>query len=140
VFRRGLFRSVYGRFQKWGLTGGKLFWAAAAASGLLFSGAHYVDFGLLLARVGIGDAAAASGLGGVYAFTLGGFLSRAVLGAALAWLYAESGVLLLPILAHFFADSLEGLGLHWGFAPLLAMAAGALLVQRAWNKGRTQRS
>ena len=134
VFRRGLFKSIFGRFQKWGLTGGKLFWLAAAASGLIFSYAHYIDFGSLLARFGIGAATQASGLGGMYAFTLAGFTARAALGVVLAWLYAESGTLLLPIFAHFFADSLEGLGLHWGFVPFLAMVAGSLLIQKVWKR------
>ena len=134
VFRRGLFKSIYGRFKKWGLTSGKLFWAAAVVSGLLFSGAHYIDFGAMMAKFGMGDATTASGLGGMYAFTFGGFTARAALGVVLAWLYAESGTLFLPILAHFFADSLEGLGLHWGFAPFLAMVAGSLLIQKLWKR------
>jgi membrane protease YdiL (CAAX protease family) len=132
VFRRGMFKSIFGRLQKWGLTGGRLFWAAAVASGLIFSYAHYVDFGALLAKIGIGDNSSVST--GMYAFTLGGFASRAVLGVILAWLYAASGTLILPILAHFCADSLEGLGLHFGFVPFLAMVAGGLLVQRVWKK------
>lgn len=140
VFRRGLFKPLHDRLEKWGLTKGKLFWTAAVVSGLIFSYAHYVDFGALLAKVGLADATASSGLGGMYAFTLAGFAARAVLGVVLAWLYAASGTLMLPILAHFIADSLEGLGLHWGFAPFLAMVAGGLLIQRVWNKGRTQRS
>jgi hypothetical protein len=140
VFRRGLFKAVYGRFKKWGLTSGRLFWSAAILSGLLFSGAHYIDFGAIMAKFGMADATTASGLGGMYAFTLGGFTARAALGVVLAWLYAESGTLFLPILAHFAADSLEGLGLHLGFVPFLAMIAGALAIQRVWNQGRTQRS
>jgi len=136
VFRRGLFKSIYGRFKKWGLTSGKLFWTAAVLSGLLFSGAHYIDFGALMAKLGMGDATTASGLGGMYAFTLGGFTARAALGVVLAWLYAESGTLFLPILAHFFADSLEGLGLHLGFVPFFTMVAGTLLLQAVWKRRR----
>lgn len=140
VFRRGLFKAVYGRFKKWGLTSGKLFWAAAVLSGLIFSGAHYIDFGAMMAKLGMGDATTASGLGGMYAFTLGGFTARAALGVVLAWLYAESGTLFLPILAHFFADSLEGLGLHWGFAPFLAMVAGSLLIQMVRRRNPVQQA
>lgn len=134
VFRRGLFKAVYGRLKKWGMTGGRLFWVGAVASGLIFSGAHYIDFGAMMAHFGMGDATTSSGLGGMYAFTLAGFTARAALGVVLAWLYAESGTLLLPILAHFAADSLEGLGLHWGFGPFLAMVAGSLLIQRFWKR------
>ncbi|MDE2511131.1 MAG: CPBP family intramembrane metalloprotease, partial [Elusimicrobia bacterium] len=142
IFRRGLFKPILNRLTKWKLNNPKAFWTAAVVSGLIFSYAHYIDFGAILAHHGIGDAAASSGLGGMYAFSLGGFLSRAVLGVVLAWLYAASGTLLLPILAHFLADSYEGLGLRFGFVPFLAMAAVAVLLQlqRVWKTGRTQRS
>ncbi len=130
IFRRGLFRSLHDRLKSWGLTRGRLLWTAAVVSGLIFSGAHYIDYGALLAKIGLGSASAASGMGGAYAFTWAGFAARAALGAALAWIYAASGSLLLPIFAHFFADSLEGLGLHWGFWPFLAMIGTILLLQR----------
>jgi membrane protease YdiL (CAAX protease family) len=142
VFRRGLFKPLWTRLEKRGLTKKRAFWAAAVLSALIFSGAHYVDYNGLMAHFGIGGgaaAAAAPGLSGAYAFSWGGFVSRAVLGVALAWLYAASGTLLLPIVAHFLADSLEGLGLHFGLLPFLAMGAAILLAQRVWKRGATQR-
>ncbi|MFI5347813.1 MAG: CPBP family intramembrane glutamic endopeptidase, partial [Elusimicrobiota bacterium] len=139
VFRRGLFKPILNRLKNWKLNNPKAFWTAAVVSGLIFSYAHYIDFAALLAHVGVGSAPVASGM---YAFSLGGFLARAILGVALAWLYAASGTLLLPILAHFLADSYEGLGLHLGFVPFLAMAAVAVLLQLqgVWKTGKTQRS
>lgn len=137
VFRRGIFKPILARVSKWKLSHPKAFWLAAVASGLIFSYAHYIDFGALLAHFGIGGSSSVAS--GMYAFSLGGFAARAILGVVLAWLYASSGTLLLPIFAHFLADSYEGLGLKFGFVPFLAMAAAALLVQRFWNKGATQR-
>lgn len=129
VFRFGLFKKIFDRLSKWKLKNGKLFWTAAVLSGLLFSYAHYINPASVMSHLGMGDAAATSGLAGSYAFTWAGFAARAILGVALAWLYTASGTLLLPILAHFAADSYEGLGLRWGMVPFLAMAAGALLIQ-----------
>jgi membrane protease YdiL (CAAX protease family) len=141
VFRRGIFKPILNRFSKWKMSNPKAFWAAAVASGLIFSYAHYIDFGAMLAHFGIGAAAGSAPVAsGMYAFSLGGFLSRAVLGVVLAWLYAASGTLLLPAAAHFLADSYEGLGLRWGFVPFLAMAAVSLLVQLARKRGATHRS
>ena len=136
VFRRGFFKPFVSRLEKWGLNGRKVFWIAAVASSLIFSLAHYVDFGALLAKLGVG-AVGANGLSVTYQFSLAGFLTRVALGMLLAWLYAASGTIFLPILAHFFADSLEGLGLRFGFIPFLAMAAAVLLVQRAWKSRRS---
>jgi membrane protease YdiL (CAAX protease family) len=140
VFRRGIFKPILNFVSKWKQGSPKLFWTAAVVSGLIFSYAHYIDFGAMLGQAGPNGAS--SGLGGMYAFTLGGFLSRAALGVVLAWLYAASGTLLLPIFAHFLADSYEGLGLRFGFWPFLAMAAAGVLLQlqRVWKTGKTQRS
>jgi membrane protease YdiL (CAAX protease family) len=129
VFRRNLFKPMRDRLAKWGASPRASFWAAAVASALIFSGAHYVDYGALLGKLGLGAATASSGLGGAYAFTWAGFTSRAVLGVALAWLYSASGMLLLPIFAHAAADTFEGLGLRWGIAPFLALAVLVLLAQ-----------
>lgn len=58
--------------------------------------------------------------------------SGRVLSAGLVWglvIYAiGSGLLMIPIVAHFWANSMEGLGLRWGLPAFLALAAGALLL------------
>ncbi|MBI5245701.1 MAG: CPBP family intramembrane metalloprotease [Elusimicrobia bacterium] len=128
VFRRGLFKMMNDKFEKWGLTMKKAFWVAAIGSALIFSGVHYIDWGAIMAKIGMGDPAASSGLAGAYAFTWAGFVARSVLGVVLAGIYKRSGLILIPIVAHFWADSMEGLGLRWGFPAFLALAAGALLV------------
>lgn len=129
VFRRGLFKMMNDKLDKWGLSLGKAFWIAAVGSGLIFSGVHYIDWGAMLARIGLGDPAASSGLAaGAYAFSWAGFVARSVLGVVLAWMYKRSGLLMIPIVAHFWANSMEGLGLRWGLPAFLALAAGALLV------------
>lgn len=128
VFRRGLFKMMNDKLEKWGLSLGKAFWLAAIGSALIFSGVHYVDWGGIMAKIGMGDPASSSGLAGAYAFSWAGFVSRSVLGVLLAWMYKRSGLLLIPIVAHFWADSMEGLGLRWGMPAFLAMAAGALVL------------
>lgn len=126
VFRRGVFKSMNDWLDKRGLKPGKAFWTAAIASALVFSGVHYIDWGAMMGWFGLGDATASSGLGGAYAFTWAGFMARSVLGVVLAWIYKRSGLLLIPIVAHFWADSMEGLGLAFGLPVFLALAAGAL--------------
>lgn len=126
VFRRGVFKWMNDWLDKKGLKPGKAFWAAALASALIFSGVHYIDWGAMMGWFGLGDATASSGLGGAYAFTWAGFMARSVLGVVLAWIYKRSGLLLIPIVAHFWADSMEGLGLAFGLTVFLALAAGAL--------------
>ncbi len=128
VFRRGLFKMLNDKLEKWGLTLGKAFWIAAIGSALIFSGVHYIDWGAILAKLGMGGPAASSGLAGAYDFTWAGFAARSVLGVVLAWMYKRSGLLLIPIVAHFWADSMEGLGLRWGLPAFLALAAGALVL------------
>ncbi len=127
VFRRGLYKSILNRLEKWKIPATKAFWLAAISSGLIFSGVHYIDWGAMLAHIGIGSGSAAA-VAGAYAFSWAGFISRAVLGVVLAGLYRWSGILLVPIAAHFWADTMEGLGLRWGFPAFLALAAGALIL------------
>ncbi|MEQ1919069.1 MAG: CPBP family intramembrane glutamic endopeptidase, partial [Elusimicrobiota bacterium] len=128
IFRRGLFKMMNDWLDKRGLSLGKAFWAAAIGSALIFSGVHYIDWGAMMAWFGMGDATTAAGLGGAYAFTWAGFVARSVLGVLLAWMYKRSGLLMIPIVAHFWADSMEGLGLRWGLPAFLALAAGALVL------------
>lgn len=135
VFRRGLFKMMNEKLEKWGLTVKKAFWIAAIGSGLIFSGVHHIDWSSVMAWFGMGDATNASGLGGAYAFTWAGFVTRAFLGVVFAWIYKRSGLILIPILAHTFADSMEGLGMRWGFHAFLALAAGCLVA--SWLLGRT---
>jgi len=134
VFRRGIFRSLRDWLAKRGLTAARAFWTAAIASALIFSGAHYIDYGAVLGKLGLGSALASSGLGGSYAFSWAGFVSRGALGVLMAWLYQRSGLLALPALAHAAADTLEGLGLRWGLAPFLALATLVLFAQRIGAK------
>lgn len=128
VFRRGLYKSILNRLEKWHIPATKAFWLAAISSGLIFSAVHYINWAALLALIGLASPVAAGAVAGVYAFTWAGFLARAVLGVVLAGLYRWSGVLLVPIAAHFWADTMEGLGLRWGFPAFLALAAGALIL------------
>jgi membrane protease YdiL (CAAX protease family) len=128
VFRRGLYKSILNRLEKWKVAGSRGFWLAAVSSGLIFSGVHYIDWGAMLAHLGWSAPGSTAAVAGAYAFTWAGFVSRAALGVVLAGLYRWSGVLLVPIAAHFWADSMEGLGLRWGFPAFLALAAGALAV------------
>lgn len=128
IFRRGLFKMLNDWLDKRGLSFGKAFWLAAIGSALIFSGVHYIDWGSVMAWFGMGNATAASGLGGAYAFTWAGFVARSALGVLLAWMYKRSGLLMIPIVAHFWADSMEGLGLRWGMPGFLALAAGALIL------------
>jgi membrane protease YdiL (CAAX protease family) len=136
VFRRGIFRSLRDWLVKRGLTLERAFWTSAVASALIFSGAHYIDYGVVLGKLGLGQAFASSGLGGSYAFSWAGFGSRTVLGVLMAWMYQRSGVLALPALAHAAADTMEGLGLRWGLAPFLAMAAADMFAQKIGAKVR----
>lgn len=131
VFRRGVFAPIVARIKKWGAPSKWWFWPAAIASSLIFSGAHYVDWGTMLAHVGIGggNGALASSLAGAYAFTWASFLARAVGGLMLAGLYAASGSLLLPMIAHFGSNTLEALGMRWGLWPFLLTIGVVLAAQ-----------
>ena len=131
VFRKGVFKPMVERLKKWGAPSKWWFWPAAVASALIFSGAHYVDWGAMLAHIGIGggNAALSSSLAGAYAFTWASFLARAVGGLMLAGLYAVSGSLLLPMIAHFGSNSLEALGTRWGIAPFLITIGVVLAAQ-----------
>ncbi len=129
IFRRGLFKWMNDKFDKIKrFTQSQAFWIAAVGSAIIFSGVHYIDWGAVMAKFGLGDATTAAGMGGAYAFTWAGFVARSVLGVVLAWIYKRSGFLLIPIIAHFWADSMEGLGLRWGLPAFAALAAGAMLI------------
>ncbi len=128
VFRRGLYKTMNDKLDKWGMSVKKAFWTAAIVSGLIFSGVHYIDWGAALAWLGLADAATAAGMGGAYAFTWASFTARAALGVVFAWMYKRSGFLMIPIVAHFWANTMEGLGLRWGLPAFYALAAGALIL------------
>jgi membrane protease YdiL (CAAX protease family) len=129
IFRRGLFKWMNDKFDKIKkFTSSQAFWIAAVGSAIIFSGVHYIDWGAVMAKFGLGDATTAAGMGGAYAFTWAGFVARSVLGVVLAWIYKRSGFLMIPIIAHFWADSMEGLGLRWGLGAFAALAAGAMLI------------
>ena len=65
-------------------------------------------------------------------------MARSVLGVLLAWMYKRSGFLMIPIVAHFWADTMEGLGLRWGLPAFFALAAGALLVSFLFQPKRAK--
>jgi membrane protease YdiL (CAAX protease family) len=132
VFRKGVFKPMVEKIKKWGAPSKWWFWPAAIASALIFSGAHYVDWGAMLAHLGIGsgNAALGSSLAGAYAFTWASFAARAVGGVLLAWLYASSGSLLLPMIAHFGSNTLEALGMRFGLWPFLCTIAVVLAAQK----------
>jgi membrane protease YdiL (CAAX protease family) len=133
VFRRGVFKPMVDRVKKWGAPSKWWFWPAAILSSLIFSGAHYIDWASLLAQLGIGDPNVGGSLAGAYAFTWASFLARAMGGIVMAGLYAVSGSLLLPMVAHFGSNMIEGLGMRWGFWPFLGMVAAILALQ--WWRG-----
>jgi membrane protease YdiL (CAAX protease family) len=130
VFRKGVFKPIVEKLKKWVEPSRSWFWPAAIASSLIFSGAHYIDFGAVLAHWGIGHTDVSSSLGaGAYAFTWASFLARAAGGMMLAFLYARSGLLLIPMIAHFGSNVLESIGMKWGLAPFLVSAAAVLALQ-----------
>lgn len=128
VFRRNLFKPMREWIEKRGLSPRAVFWTAALGSSLIFSYVHYIDFAGLLAKIGIGLGGAA-GVAGSYDWAWASFIARAASGVVLAYQYWRSGLLLVPIVAHFAANTMEGLGLRWGPEAFLLMAAGALLLQ-----------
>lgn len=136
VFRRNLFKPIRERLEKRGLSPRAVFWAAAVVSSLIFSYAHYIDFGALLARFGIGAGGAAAAAGS-YVWSWASFSARATAGAVLAYQYWRSRMLLVPIVAHFASNTMEGLGLRWGWEAFLLMAAGALLLSLWRPKAKT---
>ncbi len=129
VFRRNLFRPMRNWLEKRRLSPRAVFWSAALASSLIFSYVHYIDFGALLANLGIGGGGAVPGASGSYDWAWTSFMARVAAGAVLAFQYWRSGLLLIPIVAHFASNTMEGLGLRWGVEAFLLMAAGALLLQ-----------
>lgn len=126
VFRRNLFRPMRQWLEKRRLSPRAVFWTAALASSLIFSYVHYIDFGALLASWGIGGTV--PGGGGAYVWSWATFSARAAAGALLAWQYWRSGLLLVPVIAHFASNTLEGLGYRWGVETFLLMAAATLLL------------
>lgn len=126
VFRRNLFRPMRQWLEKRGLSPRAVFWSAALASSLIFSYVHYIDFGALLASWGIGGTV--PGGGGAYVWSWATFSARAAAGALLAWQYWRSGLLLVPVIAHFASNTLEGLGYRWGVETFLLMAAATVLL------------
>lgn len=137
VFRRGVFKPMVDKVKAWKLPQKWWFWPAAIASSLIFSAAHYVDWGAALHAIGIGGGGGdlGSSLAGAYAFTWASFIARAVGGVLLAWLYAASGSLLLPMIAHFGSNTLEALGTRWGPVPFL-LSIGAVLALQLWRRTR----
>lgn len=129
VFRRNLFRPMRNWLEKRRLSPRAVFWSAALASSLIFSYVHYIDFGALLANLGIGGGEAVPGAAGAYDWAWTTFMARAAAGVVLAFQYWRSGLLLIPIVAHFASNTMEGLGLRWGVEAFLLMAVGALLLQ-----------
>lgn len=129
VFRRGVFKPIVEKLKKWVSPKKSWFWPAAILSSLIFSGAHYIDWGAALAHIGIGSSDVASSMAGAYAFTWASFAARAVGGMVLAWLYAQSGLIIVPMIAHFGSNLLESIGMKWGLAPFLASVAAVLALQ-----------
>lgn len=133
VFRRNLFKPMRDWLEKRRLSPRAVFWTAALASSLIFSYVHYIDFGALLAKIGIG-AGGAAGAVGAYDWAWASFAARTTAGMVLAYQYWRSGLLLVPIVAHFASNTMEGLGLRWGVEAFLLMAAGVLLLQLVGRK------
>jgi membrane protease YdiL (CAAX protease family) len=129
VFRKGVFKPLVNKFKKWFSPVKSWFWPAAILSSLIFSGAHYIEWSHPLAQFGIGHADIGSALAGAYAFTWASFFARAVGGMLLCFLYARSGLLLVPMIAHFGSNVLESIGMRWGLWPFLGTAAGVLALQ-----------
>lgn len=131
VFRRGIFKPMGERVRKWKLPARWWFWPAAIASSVIFSLAHFVDFGSILAALGITSAGSAA-FAGTYAWSWAGFAARVSAGMILAFLYARSGLLLIPMIAHFVSNALESVGLRFGF-PVFLLTAAALLASYIWS-------
>mgnify|MGYP001595941872 CR=1 FL=1 len=129
VFRKGVFKPMVERLKKWGAPSKWWFWPAALVSSLIFSGAHYIDWSAMLAHLGMGgDPAIGASLAGAYAFTWASFTARAVGGMLLSFLYARSGLLMVPMIAHFGSNFLESIGMRWGLAAFLSAIAAVFLL------------
>ena len=133
VFRRGVYRWLSAKLEKTALSRRVRFWAAAVLSGLVFSAAHYVNWNALMGGGANADLIRSLGAG-AYAFTWASFAARAVGGVLLAWLYENSGLLLLPMIAHFGSNTLEAIGQRFGL-PGFLLAAGAVLALQWRRKG-----
>lgn len=129
VFRRNLYRPIalaLEKLKKRGFTPKRVFWAAALSSSLIFSAVHYIDPTPLLAKFGMADSSAVAMN---YDWSWMGFFARAAGGMVLAWQYARSGILLIPIVAHFASNTMEGLGYRWGAPGFLAMVVAVIVLQ-----------
>lgn len=116
VFRKGVFKPLLAKLKGW-------FWPAAILSSVIFSAVHFIDMGFLI------DSELAQQFAGAYAWSWAGFLARVAAGIVLAFAYFRSGVLLIPMVAHFLANSMESVGLRFGVVPFLATAALVLVLQ-----------
>ncbi len=129
IFRKGIFTMILGRLKAWVSPARAWFWPAALASSLIFSGAHYVDWTAIMLKLGFGHGDISSALAGAYAFTWASFLARVAGGMVLAFLYARSGLLIVPMIAHFGSNFLESIGMRWGSGAFLVSAAAVLASQ-----------
>lgn len=127
IFRYGLFGALAGYLGDDDY--GPRFWTAALASAVVFSAFHFVDLSALVRFLGMNVSKLVQSLMVVYGFSWPGFAGRVAAGVALAALYRRSGVLLIPILAHFTSNLLEAVGLRWGLPWFLAAVAGIFALQ-----------
>jgi membrane protease YdiL (CAAX protease family) len=108
---------------------GPRFWAAALGSAVVFSAFHFVDLSALVRFLGLNVSKLVQSLMVVYGFSWPGFLGRVAAGVVLAFLYRRSGVLLIPVVAHFTSNLLEAVGLRWGLPWFLAAIVGIFALQ-----------
>ncbi len=130
VFRGVVFKALSTKLAKWGYSPQAVFWSAAVISSLAFSLAHYVDWCAPLIKMGLVDSSfGGAAMAGAYAFTWAGFAARFVSGMMMAFLYARSGMLIVPIIAHATEDMLESIGLRWGLPTFLTAVAVVMALQ-----------
>jgi membrane protease YdiL (CAAX protease family) len=120
IFRKGLFKALRRRVP---------FWPAALLSAAIFSGFHFIDFGVVLRVLGINASRLIQSVMMVYGFSWAGFIGRTAAGLLLVLLYDQAGILLLPIIAHFTSNLLEAVGLRWGLPWFLAAVCGIFALQ-----------
>ena len=127
IFRYGLFNALakYFRAENYGAR----FWVAAVVSSAIFSAFHFIDLSVAVRFFGLNVSKLVQSLMVVYGFSWPGFAGRVASGIVLALLYRRSGVLLIPIVAHFTSNLLEAVGLRWGLSWFLAAVAGISALQ-----------